>query len=176
MKVYNKIYFFAVIIAVITISDSCNPNAIPLKGKYSESPVVITSTKPVDSIWLNIKHLLTGKGLAIKKLDKEKGVIVSTESAFIPAYTFEDPNGKLIEPEAWIVLKEAFVKKRKWDPKKISCEWNIQITELGNGRSAIKVDPVVICTYHPNMFTTMEENGQSTGKLEELLERSLRNN
>jgi len=172
MKVCNKIHVFAAMIGITAIN-GCNINSIPFKGKYADSPVEITSTKPIDSIWLNITQLFAGKGLSIKKLKKEKGLIVSTKSSNNPAYTFEDKDGQLIEPEAWIVLEEEWVNKKKWNPKKIFCQWNIQITETGKGLSMIKVDPIVWCTYYPNMFTNVEQRGQSTGKLEKLLERSL---
>jgi hypothetical protein len=173
MKAYNKISFLAVIIGAVIIFGGCNPVLIPFKGQYSASPLEITSAKSVDSIWLDINRLFTEKGLPIKKIEKEKGMIVSTKTSFMPAYTFEDANGKLIEPEAWIVLEETYLKKKKWNPKKIFCQWNIQITQLRSGISAIKVDPVVMCTWYPNMFATMQQHCQSTGKLEELLGRTL---
>lgn len=172
MKIFNKIYLFAVI-PVITILDGCNPSVIPLKGNYAESSVEIVSTRSVDSTWLTITQLFSEKGLSIKKIDKWKGLITSTKSSFIPVYTFEYKNGSLVQPEAWIVLKEIFVNKKKWNPKDIFCKWNIQITGTGKGISTIKIDPIVICTYYPNRFTSMEEQGQSTGKLEELLRRAL---
>jgi hypothetical protein len=166
MKVYIKTYLIAVIIVII---NGCNPKLIPLKGKYADSPFEITSIKSVDSIWVDITQLFNQNGLSIKKLEKEKGVIVSTKTSFIPAYTFEDKDGKLIQPEAWIVLEEVYLKKKKWYPNKIYCQWDIQITEKGKELSTIKVAPIVMCTYYPNMFTTMEIHCQSTGKLEELI-------
>ena len=174
MKIDNKIYLFVVIVSIVII-EGCSSYIVPLKGKYADTPVEITSTKHVDSIWLNITQLFAEKGLLIKKIEKEKGIIVSKESLFIAAYTFEDKDGKLIEPDAWIVLNEVLVNKKKWNPKKIFCQWNIQITEAGKGVSTIRVDPIVICTYYPNRFTSMEDQGKSTGKLEELLLRSLSN-
>src|SRR5436305_4928 len=94
MKAYNKISFLAVIIGAVIIFGGCNPVLIPFKGKYSATPLEITSAKSVDSIWLNINRLFTEKGLHIKKLEKGKGIVVSTKTSFIPAYTFEDANGE----------------------------------------------------------------------------------
>ncbi|MBV4360394.1 hypothetical protein [Pinibacter aurantiacus] len=169
MKVYNKIHLLVVIVSLVIIG-ACSSNIVLLKGKYSETPVEITSTKQVDSIWSTITQLFNEKGLTIKKLEKEKGLIVSTKSSsFIPAYTFEDNDGKLIEPQAWIVVRQTFINGKKWVPHNVFCQWNIQVTEVGKGLATIKVDPVVIYTWYPNMFTSMEDQGQSTGKLEELL-------
>lgn len=174
LKIYNKISLFAIVISII-ILDSCSSYIIPLEGNYVDTFAEITSTKPVDSTWSNITQLFVEKGLSIKKLEIEKGVIVSTKSSFI-AYTFEDKDGKLIEPEARIVLKKVLINKKEWNHNKIFCKWNIQIAETGKGISTVRVSPIVICTYYPNMFTSIEDHAQSTGKLEELLERSLRNN
>ena len=60
-----------------------------------------------------------------------------------------------------MVLGGTFIKKKRWYPKKIYCKWNIQIAETGKEISTIKVVPIVICTYYPNMFTSMEDHCQS---------------
>jgi hypothetical protein len=171
MKSYPKTYSFLVIIAMIM--NGCNPELVPLKGKYENSPFEITSTKPGDSLWVNITQLFETKGLVLKHIDKKKGLLTTTKTSFIPVYTFEDPDGQLIKPEAWVVIKKTIVNKKEWNPKSIYSRWNIQITESGNGTTTIKVDPIVICTYYPNMFTSAEGQEQSTGKLEELIRSSI---
>lgn len=92
------------------------------------------------------------------------------------AYTHEDKDGKLEEPRAWVVLQKDFTKRKVWKPKRIYGEWTIQINETESGVTKIKIDPLVICTYYPNMFTKMETRGQSTGKLESLIDSTLLNN
>lgn len=174
MKIYNKIYWVTIVIGIVIIN-GCSSYIVPLKGKYADRTVEITTAASVDSTWLMINQLFTEKGLPVKKSVKEKGVIITAKSSFIPAYTFEDNDGKLVEPEAWIVLREVMVNKKKWVPKKIFCEWNIQITETEKGMTTIKIAPIVICTYYPNMFTSMEDKSQSTGKLEALITNSFKN-
>ncbi|MDH7460587.1 hypothetical protein QEG73_04835 [Chitinophagaceae bacterium 26-R-25] len=172
MKAINKIYSLVVIVSLV-ITGACSSNIVLLKGVYSQTPAEIISTKHADSTWLTIAELFNQNGLSIKKLDKENGLIVSTKTSFIPAYTFEDENGKLIEPDALVVLRRVFVNNKEWKTHNIFCKWTIQVTENGKGLTTVRVDPVVICTYYPNMFTSNEEQGQSTGRLEELLKQSL---
>ncbi len=175
MRIANRIYSGIIITAIIT-AYGCSPVMVPLKGKYSDSPVVFTSTKSIDSIWLNLTKILSTNGLPIKNIEKKKGIILTMKAPINSVYTFEDKDGQLLEPQAWVVLTRVFNKKKEWKPKDIYGQWSIQITETEKGRTTIKVDPIVICTYFPNTFTTMETRGQSTGKLEELLQRSLNNN
>lgn len=175
MKTYSKIHLLVFVIGLVIIG-ACSSNIVLVKGKYSDAPLEITTAKHVDSIWSTITQLFNEKGLTIKKLEKEKGVIVTAKSrSFIPAYSFEDSTGNLIEPEAWIAMRQTYINNKKWTPHNIYCKWNIHVTEIGKGLSTIKVDTAVVCIWYPNMFTSMEDEGRSTGKLEELLQRSLSN-
>ena len=159
---------FPLLILIVSMN-CCNPNSIPIKGKYADSQSEITLTKSADSIWLKITNLFVAKGLMVKSIDKNKGQIVTTKTPFISAYTFEDKDGQLEEPQAWVVLSKVFLKKKQWIPKKIYSQWSIQISEMAGGRTMVKVDPVVICTYFPNGITSVEARGQSTGTLEALI-------
>jgi len=174
MKSYYNQCSIAVII--VTIINGCTPDSVPLKGKYIDNPIELTSTKTSDSLWLKIRQIFTEKGLVIKKVDAEKGLIVTTKTSFNSAYTHEDKDGKLVEPQAWVVLQKDFTKRKEWNPKTIYSEWKIQINETEGGVTIIKIDPLVICTYYPNMFTSMEVRGQSTGKLENLIDSTLLSN
>jgi hypothetical protein len=173
MKNQNTPYSTAVIIVLII--NGCTPDSVPLKGKYVDNPIEFTSTKTSDSLWLNIRQIFSEKGLVIKKIDTKEGLIVAKKTPFISVYTQEDNDGKLVKPHAWVVLQKEFTKKKVWNPKIIHGEWRIQINETESGVTKIKIDPIVICTYYPNMFTSMESRGQSTGKLENLIDSTLVN-
>lgn len=174
MKSYSKQYLSFLIIATVVIN-ACNPTKVDLKGKYLASPLEISSTKSIDSIWSDVTRLFATNGLSIERIEKKKGLIVSTKTSFIPVYTFEDKDGRLQKPKAWVVLPRVVVNKKEWNPKTIYSEWSVQINETEKGTTTIKVDPIVICNYSPNKFTTVEIRGQSTGNFEELLKRSLIN-
>jgi hypothetical protein len=165
----SKVSTLFPLLILIVCMNCCNPNSLPIKGKYADSHSEITLNKSADSIWLKVTNLFVAKGLMVKSIDKVKGQIVTTKTPFISAYTFEDKDGQLEEPQAWVVLSKVFLKKKQWIPKKIYSQWSIQISEIAEGRTLVKVDPVVICTYYPNGITSVEDRGQSTGTLEALI-------
>ena len=173
MKSYYNPHSIVVIIVIII--NGCTPDSVPLKGKYTDTPIEFTSTKTSDSLWLNIRQIFSEKGLVIKKIDTKEGLIVTKKTPFISVYTQEDKDGKLEEPRAWVVLQKDFTKRKVWKPKRIYGEWTIQINETESGVTKIKIDPLVICTYYPNMFTSMKAKGQSTGKLKSLIDSTLVN-
>jgi len=158
---------------VVTIINGCNPYTIPLKGKYPMNPLEITSSKSIDSTWLDLTDLFALKGLHIKKIDKKEGLIVTKKTSFVSAYTMEDKDGNLEEPDAWVVLPMMMVHDKQWNPKIIYSQWSVQVIKGENGEALVKVDPVVLCTFFPNMFTKVETRGQSTGKMEELVKSSI---
>ena len=162
--------FSLILICIVVIAISCNPSIVPLQGKYSDKPSEITTTRPIDSVWSNLNDIFTKNGLPVKKIDKDKGVIRTKKIPMNSIYTFEDNNGQLEQPQAWVVLMKDFNNEKQWTPKIIYGQWSIQITETEKGKTTIKIDPVIICTYYPNSFTKVEAPGQSTGKLERLLE------
>lgn len=162
-----------VLIAALIIINGCNPNTIPFKGKYPTTQFEVNSTKSIDSIWTSVRDLFISRGLPVKTIDKKRGLIVSAKISFIPVYTFENNDGQLQEPQAWVVLHKLIVNKKEWNPKEIYGKWSIQISETEKGTTTIKVDPIVMCTYSSNMVTSVETRGQSTGKLEELIKSTL---
>jgi hypothetical protein len=162
-------------ILIILIINGCNPYSVPLKGKYIESPIEFTSTVKTDSIWLNITKIFSQNGLAVKKIDTVNGLILSKDTRFIHVYSFEDKDGNLEVPQAWVVLKKNLCQGKAMDPKEIRGEWRIQINQTDSGVTKIKIDPIVDCTYFPNMFASMNTSGLSTGKLEKLIDSALLN-
>ena len=115
----SKVSTLFPLLILIMSMNCCNPNSIPIKGKYADSQSEITLTKSADSIWLRVTNLFVAKGLMVKSIDKIKGQIVTTKTPFISAYTFEDKDGQLEEPQAWVVLSKVFLKKKQWIPKEI---------------------------------------------------------
>lgn len=137
MKSNYNTYPLALIAGMIIIN-GCNPEIIPLKGKYETGVSEITSTKPID------------------------------------LYNFENKEGQLQEPQAWVVLHRTVMNKKERNPKIIYGQWSIQISNVGKG-TVIMMAPTVDCTFFPNMLTSIEVKGHSTGKLEELIKSSLTN-
>jgi hypothetical protein len=149
---------------------------VPLKGIYPEKAVEFTTSKSVDSVWSVLNAIFTSNGLPVESIDRKQGKIVTKKASMNPVFTFEKTDGNLERPEAWVALMKVFNKEKEWKPKRIYGKWNIQVAEKEKGITTIKIDPIVMCTYYPNSFTIIESRGQSTGKLEQLLESTLNKN
>jgi hypothetical protein len=164
------------IISIITMAYGCSLVNVPLKGNYNSSAVEMTTTQPIDSVWSKLTDIFTKNGLPVKRIDKTKGSISTRNAPINAVYTFENTDGQLEQPGAWVVLYKVYNKNKEWKPEEIRGQWSIQVTEKEKGTTNIKIDPLVICTYFPKSFVKFQIPGQSTGKLEELLQQSLKNN
>src|SRR4051812_24112456 len=118
----------------------CNPEKSVLKGTYASNPFEVVSSLPADTIWAGLTQLFAENSIAIKKVDKERGIIISKTSGFDPVYSFEDTAGVLISAKAWVVLKRVILKHSNWDPKNIHGEWSIRISETANHTRKIAID------------------------------------
>ncbi len=100
----RKISF--IILVVILASVSCKTlSSYYLKGNYPENPYTIETKLSLDAVWDKVVSSLNAKGIKDFKIySKENGVIVSEAVEFSNNYTREDLNGKLINPDAFVVI------------------------------------------------------------------------
>jgi hypothetical protein len=171
MNILSRFKLGALMACIILFG--CNPELVPLKNRYENVPTEISSSLSIDSSWARIAALFNAHGLPVKTIDRNKGLIMSEKTSFIPIYTFEGDNGKLLDPNAWVVLPKTLLKGKPWNPKTIRGEWTIQIAEKEKGTTSIKINPQVVCTFSPNMLASVETHAQSTGHLERLVKASL---
>ncbi len=165
----TKIYV-AVTACILILAYGCSGTIVPLKGSYSDNTVVLNSAKPVDSVWSILQKLFLENGLPIKKIDKKNGLLLTEKIPANATYSFEDTSGNLQQAKAWVVLRKSIVNKKEWQLKTIYGEWSIDVVEDGPGKTRVEINPIVLCTYFPNGVTSMESQGQSTGRMEALLE------
>lgn len=166
-----------VFVASILLTSCMTLKPVSLKGNYSESPYEVVSDKEFDQVWSNIIDLFATKGLSIKLIDKNSGLIISEKTSFLSDYTFEDKNGVLENPNASIVIEKMTYEgyNQSLKPQKITGEWNIRIKENSSGKVVVNVNLTNIdatslvagSQYSPAQNLTF--NGKSTGKFEELI-------
>lgn len=114
---------------------------IPLKNQYQTTPFQSTSTNNKDVVWDKLIDLFAQNGLSIKIIDRSSGLIVSDRSSL--TWTHEDKNGKLIKPNAFVVLaKQIDVNKNVVKPGGVSGEWNVRIKDNGSSGTIINVNLV----------------------------------
>lgn len=162
-------------IIAITIFYSCTAKIYTLKGNYEDKPFEIISEKKVDVVWSNIIDLFATKGLSIKVIDKNSGLIVSEKTSLIQNYTFEDGNGRPKDKTAFVVLGAISYGGSNINPDKITGEWNVRIKEIPDSKTSINVNLTNIdatryipaSQYNPMQNLTFQ--AKSTGKFEEII-------
>jgi len=169
-----KINFYVIIIFIILCA-ACSPQMTPLRGSYEVSPFQVISEKQIDTIWSNIIDLFATKGLSIKVIDKNSGLIVSEKTSLISNYTFEDDRGKLLNTNAWVVINRIQWMGSNVTPERLTGEWNVRIKPYAGGKTAINVNLTNIegtrhyakADYSPEQNFVFE--GHSTGKFEQTI-------
>lgn len=158
---------------------SSTPN-YALKGQYRNSPYKELTSTEFDVVWSRAIDILAETGASIKIIDKSSGIIISEKYSFINSYSYENPGGSLINPNALVVLselKDAFGKTI--NPNEIFGEFNIRIKSTDSG-TLINVNIVNLNakhTYYSSNGSKIErhwqENGMLTIKSTGLFERRL---
>ena len=84
----------------------CGNKVIPLKSKYQSRPYEFTVADNSELAWNKLIDLFTAKGVAIKKVDKNDGLITTDITSFLRSYTWENKDGSLINPDAFVVCSK----------------------------------------------------------------------
>jgi hypothetical protein len=134
------------ILSLSLIFSSCAPKIFPVTGKYPETPIIIKSNKSFDQAWDKLVDIFAQKGLSIKIIDRSSGLIISSKSE-LPT-TFEDKNGIIVDPAAFIVAPSTVFYGTKRGPvtgiisganakKTITSpaygDWNVRLKPDGTG-------------------------------------------
>jgi hypothetical protein len=170
----KKIILGALILFSIT---SCAPiKMTALKEVHFEPPYNVTSNKTQQEVWEKIIDLFATKGLSIKIIDKNSGLLTSEKTSFKDNSTIEDKTGKLINPEAYIVTSYYNSMGMIIKPTILTGEWNIRIKEdKENNGTVININLVNIeavtagyaTAYGPSPSYNFE--AKSTGKFEAMI-------
>lgn len=112
---------------------------IKLKSNYQRDPYVITTSKTKNEVWNKIIELFATKGIPIHMIDKDSGLIISQVMSFISNYTYEDPDGNLIKPNAYIITERYKPSLNSPDLTELTAQWNIFVSE-SDGKTKINVN------------------------------------
>src|SRR5262245_1761656 len=139
----------SVFILLISTVIGCSPSSIPLKGSYQLIPYRIETTESFEKTWSKLIDFFVQKGIGISTENKSSGLIISKEISFRTSYTYEDKDGNLKKPGAFVVVRGNI------PPNHISGNWNVVI-EQDNNKIIINVHLVNLsASYHePGAFYT----------------------
>lgn len=102
---------------------------VPIKGSYQLTPVEVVSTKSKDEVWSKVIDLFAQKGLPIRLIDKSSGLIISDKVSLLNQSTWELPDGKLSDPNAWVVVEKLYSGDQFLPPTYVTGEWNVRVKE-----------------------------------------------
>ena len=169
-----KLFYFFLLIFL----SGCSLKTIPIKGTYLKTPYIITSDKNFEQVWDKLIDLFAQKGLPIKIIDKNSGLIIS-EKLILPI-TIELKSGQLKNPSAFIVVAQVYDPgSRKYYPIGryynsifgVSGEWNVRIKK-NDDKTIINVNLVNV-TYEYELAHVPKQillkEYQSTGVFENLI-------
>lgn len=139
-----KFFTFATVLILVSCRTS---KVIPLKGSYEKTPIIYNSDKSINEVWDNLIDLFAQKGLSIKFVDKNIGLIISNNT--LVSATWEDKNGKPVHPEADIVVWKIYnaaanamvpetrigTGRKSKQPDECYAEWNVRLKANGTGTS-----------------------------------------
>jgi|ERR1035437_11202409 hypothetical protein len=158
---------------IFSFLTGCAIKTTPIKGTYLDKPYAIISDKSKDQVWDKIIDFFAQKGLSIKIIDRSSGLIISDKSAL--TWTFEDSKGKLINPNAWIVIEKSIDPgpNKIIKPSSVAGDWNVRIKELPNNKTSINVNLVNIKAKRAYAskygISEYEIKALSTGNFEKLI-------
>ena len=137
MKTFKAALYFTCIIFGL----SCNNKVVPLQKTYPDKSYEFSVSSPKDQVWTKLIDLLNTKGLAIKTIDKNSGVITTDNTSFINAYTWENKDGNLINPNALVICSKVrgpFTFATSLKPNSLTGQWTF-LTQQKSDKTNVKI-------------------------------------
>jgi len=131
MKNVFKAFGFVLLLSII----SCNNKVIPLQHAYQDKPYQFATSSTKEQVWNKLIDLFTSKGLAIKTIDKNDGLMTTDNSTFLNLYTWENKDGGLTNPNALVVCSKVrgpFTFAASLKPDDITGQWTVRTKQESN--------------------------------------------
>ena len=174
----RRLIYATLVLMVGVVSYSCTPVKYTIQGSYQPATSFVTS-KSFDYVWNNVIDFFAENNLPIEILEKDSGLIVSNNiKVGDNLVTWEDENGKLVNPDSWFVLPYYNVSGRTVVGGTATCSFNVRVRELEDGNIKIQINLHNVVGYYIiewfNSFslkkevveTTIPQECKSTGKFE----------
>ena len=127
------------ILFVVTFTFASCGSIVPLKGSYQQG-YEFTTELPKEQVWRSLIDLFTKKGIGIKLIDKQSGLLISNRYEY--DCTTEDKLGNLVNSNAYLVAETYNSGCRKTLSYKATTEFNVVINDLSQAKTEIKVNIV----------------------------------
>jgi hypothetical protein len=171
-SIMKKIFYLLILISL----SSCRFQYDSLKGNYDPGTKIFHSSLSFDQVWNKVLDFFSGKTIPLEVIDKNNGLIFSETVCFTENCTQETGDGRLKNPDAFIVCNRLHKgKKSDYYPEIVSGNYNIRILPEG-GKTEIIIELVNLSafksikgTYNDGTYSntnTMSFYTKSTGVLE----------
>ena len=181
-----KIFTTSFIAFFFFLMIGCGNKVIPLKSKYQDRPYEFTVADNRELAWNKLIDLFTAKGLTIKNIDKNDGLITTDITSFLRSYTWENKDGSLINPDAFVVCSKfrgPLTLATSFTPSLITGQWIVRINQradkivlsvkLANASGKISIADTVLHGQE-TATTTYELKIESTAVFEKSVEDALK--
>lgn len=114
---------------------SCDNKIIPLKNSYQATAYEFTTSQDKDETWNTLIDLFTVKGLPIKTINKADGVITTDYISFLNSYSWENKDGSLTNPNAFVVCSKfrgPFTFATSFSPTTLTGQWLVRIKQASD--------------------------------------------
>lgn len=179
-----KMLFIKSGFAILLVLAGCNNRIVPLQGTYQDQPYQIVTTASKEQVWTKLVDLFTAKGLAIKTIDKNDGIITTDHTSFLDSYAWESKGGILTNPSALVVcskVRGAFTIPASLKPTVLTGQWAVRVkqegdktiinTRLANAAGKIEIDHTGYSYATKETYNLMV---RSTGIFEKSIEAALK--
>jgi len=124
-----KDLFTTLSFACLFVIVGCNNKVVPLQNTYQDKPYEFATSSNKEQAWNTLIDLLTAKGLAIKTIDKNDGLITTENTSFLNSYAWENNDGSLTNPKAFVVCSKVrgpFTFPSSIRPDGITGQWTVR--------------------------------------------------
>lgn len=128
---------FSIAIGILCLSAvvSCNNKVVSLKQTYQDKPYEFAVLSSKDQVWTKLVDAMTTKGLVIKTIDKNTGLIATDQTSFLNSYSFENKDGSLTNPAALVVctkVRGPFTFATSLKPTGVAGQWMVLTKQAGD--------------------------------------------
>lgn len=158
------------LLVLLFLISGCISRVVPLKHEYVPATYEKVSQLPKAKVWKNVQDFLSKNGMSARILDSSSGLIKTNVTNM--AWTYENKNGILDNPKAWVVVERVIYKNKLLPLTAITGEWDIRLkstkedqTYIVINMSSLKYSTPSVPTFQP----FLQAGPRSTGVFEQML-------
>lgn len=114
---------------------ACNDRVVPIKGMYQDTTYAFSAPASRKQVLNKLIDVFTAKGLAVKTLDEQNGIITTETTSFLQSYAWELKNGSLSDSNAYVIcsrVRGPFTLTPSYKPEFVTGQWVVRLKDEEN--------------------------------------------